>query len=169
MQEKRFDRVKTLVDRATAAGRADSFTSAMDEFSARHIMPYLDPITSFSGFMEEFVDGVRLDRIPVPFRPKLVPFTDELPSRPLKSAVSKTMAALTATLLATTAILWTQMREWTAWSGPMHFSPSSWTIDEVDSDSTKAFIYHVLVYGSIFFMWTLDGQRAGNGSSVARW
>lgn len=169
VQEQRFDRVKTLVDKATAAGRADSFTTAMDEFSARHVMPHLDPITTLNGFMDDFVDGVRLEGIPVPFRPKLVPFSDELPSKPLKSVVSRTVTALTALLLVTMVYHLTRVKGWGTWPVPTAIIPSSWVSEAVGSDSRMTLIYHVLVYGAIFFMWTLDGQRVGNGSSVARW
>lgn len=169
VQEQRFDRVKTLVGRATAAGRADSFTTPMDELVARHVMPHMDPVTSLSGLMDEFVGGARLENMPVPFKPKLVPFSDELPSRPLEAVVSKTVTALTALLLAAMAFYATQEGEWGTWSGPTAVISPSWTSEAVDSDSTNTLIYHVLVYGTIFFMWTLDGQRVGNGSSVARW
>lgn len=169
MQDQRFDRVKTLVDKATVAGRADSFTTAMDEFSARHVMPRLDPVTTLNGFMDDFVDGVRLENIPVPFRRKLVPFSDELPSKPLKAAVSRTVTALTALLLATMVFHLTQVKGRATWTGPTAIISSSWVYEAVGSDSTMTLIYHVLVYGAIFFMWTLDGQRLGNGSSISRW
>lgn len=169
VQEQRFDHVKTLVDRATAAGRADSFTTATDEFFARHVMPQLDPMTSLSRFTDDFVNGVKLENIPVPFRPKLVPFTDELPSRPLNDAVSKTVTALTAVLLATMAFHLTRANGWATWSGPTDIIPSSWVFGAPSSNLGKTLTYHILVYVTIFFMWTLDGQRVGNGSSVARW
>lgn len=169
MQEQRFDRVKKLVDRATAAGRADSFTTPMDELFARHIMPHLDSVTSLSGLMDEFVDGVRLDNMSVPFRPKLVPFSDELSSRPLRAAFSKIVAALTAFLLATISLYLIQTTGLERRPDPKDMVLSPWFDKASGSDSTETLIYHVLVYATIFFMWTLDGQRVGNGSSVARW
>lgn len=169
VQEQRFDRVKTLVDRATAAGQADSFATPMDELFARYVMPHLDSVTSLSGLMDEFVDGVRLDNVSVPFRPKLVPFSDELPSRPLRAAFSMIVAPLTAILLATMSLYLIRTTGFEKWPDPKDMVSSSWFDKASGSDSTKALIYHVLVYATIFFMWTLDSQRVGNGSSVARW
>lgn len=169
MQEQRFDRVKTLVDRATAAGRADSFTTPMDEFFARYVMPRLDSVMSLSGLMDEFVDGVRLDNMSVPFRPKLVPFSDELPSRPLSAAFSKIVTALTAILLATMSFYLIRPTRLEIRPDPKDIISSPWIYEAASSDSTEILIYHVLVHATIFFMWTLDGQRVGNGSSVARW
>lgn len=170
VQDQRFDRVKILVDKSTAAGQADSFTSPMDEFVARHVTPNLDPVAGITGLMEDFVGGARLESAPVPFRPKMIPFNDELPSRPLKSWVSKTMTALTALSLAAMAYQLTRAWEWGSWPALEDTTiPHSWVPDAVASDLTRTLIYHVLVYGTIFFMWSLDAQRAGNGSSVARW
>lgn len=169
VQEQRFDRVKTLVDRATAAGRADSFTTLMDELFARYVMPRLDSVMSLSGLMDEFVDGVRLDNMSVPFRPKLVPFSDELPSRPLRAAFSKTVTALTAILLATMSFYLIQPTRLERLHDPKDIISSPWIYMAAGSDSTETLIYHVLVYATIFFMWTLDGQRVGNGTNVARW
>lgn len=134
VQEQRFDRVKTLVGRATAAGRADSFTTLMDEFIARHVVPHIDPMTSLSGFMDEFVDGARLENIPVPFRPKMVPFSDDLPSRPLNGLISRTAKALTALLLATMAIHLTRARGRGTWPDPTARIPSTWVSEAVGSD-----------------------------------
>lgn len=169
VQEQRFDRVKTLVDRATAAGRADSFTTPMDELFARYVMPHLDSVTSLSGLMDEFVDGVRLDNMSVPFRPKLVPFSDELPSRALRAEISKIVAALTAILSATMSLYLIRTMGLEIRPDPKDVVSSSWVDKASGPDSTKTLIYHVLIYATIFFMWTLDGQRVGNGSSVARW
>lgn len=141
----------------------------MDEFFARYIMPRLDSVTSLSGLMDEFVDGVRLDNMSVPFRPKLVPFSDELPSRPLRAAFSKTVTALTAILLATMSLYLILTTGLEIRPDPKDMISSSWVDKASDSDSTETLIYHVLVYATIFFMWTLDGQRVGNGSSIARW
>lgn len=141
----------------------------MDEFSARHVMPRVNPVTTLNGFMDDFVDGVRLESIPVPFRPKLVPFSDELPSKPLKAAVSRTVTVVTALLLATMVLHLTRVKGWGTWPRPTAIIPSSWVVEAVGSYSTMTLIYHVLVYGSVFFMWTLDGQRLGSGSSISRW
>ncbi|KAG6368973.1 hypothetical protein INS49_003192 [Diaporthe citri] len=92
-----------------------------------------------------------------------------LPSRPLKVAISKTVTASTALLLATMVLHLTRVKGWGTWPGPTAIIPSSWVSEAVGSDSTMALIYHVLVYGAIFFTWTLDGQRLGNGSSISRW
>lgn len=169
VQDQRFDRVKTLVEKSTAAGQADSFTSPMDEFVARHVTPNLDPVAGISGVMEDFVGGARLESDPVPFRPKMIPFNDELTSRPLKAWILKTVTALTALSLAAMAYQLTQTRGWGSWAGPADIIPSSWVPEALASDLTRTLVYHVLVYGTIFFMWSLDAQRAGNGSSVARW
>ncbi|KAL0936749.1 FAD binding domain protein [Colletotrichum truncatum] len=169
VQEQRFDHVKALVKRATEAARAETFTTAMGEFTVRHIMPNLDAQTSLNGFMSDFVDGVTLENLPIPFRPRLVPFSNELPSKPLKTTVSRTVAVLTATFLLAMPVYLAQARDWRIWSGLTHIPSSPWISTEVISDQAQTLVYHVLVYVPIFFMWTLDGQRAGNGSSVSQW
>lgn len=153
--------------RRQLAGRTASRPPLMSSLSP--VMPRLDPVMTLNGFMDDFVDGVRLENIPVPYRPKFVPFSDELPSRPLKAAVSNMVTALTALLLATMVYHLTRVKGCGTWPGPTAIIPSSWVSEAVGADLTMILIYHVLVSGTIFFMWTLDGQRVGNGSSVCRW
>ncbi|KAI7785002.1 FAD binding domain-containing protein [Diaporthe eres] len=131
VQEQRFDRVKTLVEKATAAGRADSFTTAMDEFSARRCQArkYPRPIPAETGPNGDGGDSSLAGHNGVTFDS-----SEGLGNlAPADGYYSVFLGCRGSGIL-------------------------------FDND-----INHVLVYGFIFFMWTLDGQRLGSVSSISRW
>lgn len=86
-----------------AKGMAEGF--ALKGFLTPTVLPVLLPILGQQGqitrFSNAWVGGTKLKHLPVPKRPRAVPYNDELPAEPIKSDVQKRVAKL----LAGTALL----------------------------------------------------------------
>ncbi|ROV93606.1 hypothetical protein VMCG_08112 [Cytospora schulzeri] len=106
-QELRHERAILLMNFAhSIQGFLWKMKSPIGERFVRLFMSFMDPVTQSNLFGASVVDGPRLDGIPVPRRPRAIPYTDELPARPVKGNLASWLPAIfTAMLLALVALL----------------------------------------------------------------
>ncbi|KPM36548.1 hypothetical protein AK830_g10022 [Neonectria ditissima] len=80
----RFDRAQNVV--AQGYWLQDVFTqqNAVSGFISRYLMPALGSFGVLYRGVEFCAPATRLERFEVPYRPRAVPFDDELPARPIK-------------------------------------------------------------------------------------
>ncbi|KAI8622900.1 FAD binding domain protein [Xylariaceae sp. FL1651] len=90
MQAARYQRAQ---DAMTGAHKRQAILAyenpLLSRWFSRTLVPLLGDEFTFQRFGEPLLGGLRLERLPVPFRPRAIPFDHELPAPPLKPAVHK--------------------------------------------------------------------------------
>jgi 2-polyprenyl-6-methoxyphenol hydroxylase-like FAD-dependent oxidoreductase len=92
VQELRIPRLRKLVTVASKRQAADSMLGPELKRSVITQVPEIPPEVIFRGWLAEFVPAASLSMLPVPSRPRTVPYLDEQAQR--KSGKGDTMAKL---------------------------------------------------------------------------
>lgn len=177
-QRVRESRTKHLIDHATKMQSLDAMESVFAPLVVRFVIPNLtyDSVLAIVG--ENCVQGQRIESLPVPQRDRYVPYDDELPTKPLKNAlVMKACFILTYLMLFYLAFQASSASEYfTKTLGIV--LPERYTNALVDRNSTNGetsrnrqshLVSSVIFLIPIILIWTIEGHRHGNLSSLGSW
>lgn len=180
-QELRYERATSLMNLAhSMQGILWKMKSPLGERVIRLFMSFMDPVTQSNLFGASVVEGPSLDGVPVPRRPRAVPYTDELPSQPVKGSLAYWLPATFSAILLVLLVL---LR--TATSSPSDIAmverPLSRLADEWLSTPSTGDLpvgiptvllplsryfgsgqYRVAMFAPVFIVWFVESHRIGN-------
>ncbi|CAG9972556.1 unnamed protein product [Clonostachys byssicola] len=136
------------------------------------------------------VGAISLRDFPPPKRPRLVPFTDELPARPIRKMWMLKWLSIMVTgyilfcsrELYNLSALWSSFDDVVGWG--LQQTNVSVLMDQIrstvmptyshlnpehDLNKTVAFIETALILISLVAIWTIEGSRLGHQRSIIRW
>jgi len=105
MQKARVKRVKGLVKAAHSMQALFAYEKPLVSDMFHVVLPLLGADFSLEQLASRFVGGPRLQHLPVPARPRAIPFDHELPARPLGKRFTKRTRTLFVVLMGLVAIL----------------------------------------------------------------
>jgi hypothetical protein len=97
VQEPRTERVKFFQKSAKQLAKRLSLKITLQEYIVPAVARINGQQVQVGRFSTQYVDGVKLKHLPVPQRPRAIPYNDELPEKPVRSKatwfVAKALAA----------------------------------------------------------------------------
>ncbi|ETS84422.1 hypothetical protein PFICI_02447 [Pestalotiopsis fici W106-1] len=183
-QSARHEREKYLI----ADAHYQQYLSAHEnKVMSKLFMNVLGPLGGdemfFSILGKPFIDGARLEKLPIPSRNRAVPFNDELPARPLSGAIGQVatgcfsagmlsliwLASKSMRLPAAGLNDWTGLtaisRPWSGLGGGLFkaiMSAFSYPLEGQPPASRVQLIYFMTHLAAPILSYTVDGHRACN-------
>lgn len=102
IQEPRTDRLKFLQKAAEKLAEMLALKRPLQEYLIPVTLKITGQQFQLRRFSDAYIGGVKLKHIPMPQRPRAIPYNDELPEKPIKSKATRFLAKF----LAATAILY---------------------------------------------------------------
>lgn len=168
MQERR---TQTLLDRGTMMQKMDAMDTAVSPLLVRFVIPNLTDDAALSVIGSNTVPGQRIKALAMPKRDRYVPFDDELPARPLKSAtIGNAIFAVAHLFLLFLAYepVATFEHGFNIFDDAdiSHYSTKTHDLSDKERLQLPTLIRLIL---PIALIWTLEGHRHGNKGSPWSW
>ncbi|XXH02442.1 hypothetical protein Hte_008817 [Hypoxylon texense] len=189
MQDARHDRAQFLVGAAHA--RQALFAGenpTVSRLVLKGVLPYLGQSMALDEVIRRFTPGSRLNKLPVPFRPRQIPYDVELPAKPLRSAAASIPKLLLIVFMLSVLYITTKawriplddIGDWGGmgplnrnWLGNNGFndllqktvSAFAYQIFGVGPTSTLQVTYFMSQLVSPILIWTIEGYRSGNSAT----
>ncbi|GME48263.1 FAD binding domain containing protein [Neofusicoccum parvum] len=189
-QSARHSRAWEVVTYAHDQQRVEAMETPALELFACWILPRLERETAMSKFADLISPGVRLEMLPLPERPRWIPYLDELPAKPLGGGRFPAMAA--ACLFVVLLCIAKAALELSLPEGPLSFlggplkttyvgltqlDSSLWTlvfafshgIAGSDASLRVLVIYFLSALLPITTVWIVEAHRHGNKRTPIAW
>ncbi|KAI1758575.1 FAD binding domain protein [Hypoxylon sp. FL1150] len=186
MQDERYEITKFLVnDSHLRQGLFASESPLKTRVALGWIIPLIGQKSMVDDTINRYTQGVRLNELPVPFRPRLIPYDVDLPAKPLSSAVAGIakllLIAFMATMIYITTKAWRMPleglgdwgdlgplnRNWLGNNGFNNFLQkivSAFAYPMFGSSPTAMLqlTYFLSQLAAPMLVWTIEGYRSGN-------
>ncbi|KAK7756873.1 hypothetical protein SLS62_000889 [Diatrype stigma] len=171
-------RTKQLILNGTMLQQFDAMESVLSPLIVRFVIPNLTDDAALSVIGVNASQGQRVEALPVPQRDRYVPYDDELPAKPLKTALAVNFAfALVHLLVLYLAFFPGKLSEtWATTLGkvvPERYTDAVVNYFALNSGrSTEGPIQpqdSVIAFIPVILIWILEGHRRGNLGSLWSW
>ncbi|KAH8646226.1 hypothetical protein BX600DRAFT_157932 [Xylariales sp. PMI_506] len=166
----RKDRAKMMVGRAMETQQVHAQETAFARFITRTVVPVAGREATISMISGNFVGSNKLERLPVPKRPRTQPFNDELPAKPVAP-----LLPLAAGLLALGFVGWSTWDLRTPLVQTLSYHDGLFSSVTSGIASAEPLLRHDLeatnsfaIMASSLLIWIIEGYRLGSqGSPLA--
>ncbi|KAK7745573.1 hypothetical protein SLS53_003073 [Cytospora paraplurivora] len=167
-QEKR---TKAMLHHATKMQEFDAMQSLLAPLLVKFVVPNLTDDAALNIIGENVLGGQRVEALPIPRRPRYVPYVDELPARPLNDlCVGKVFSAVVQSGFALPLIMANIPKLFK--STPCHLDSylkhytHAATVSGETSCSAQSCMVALI---PIVLIWNTEGFRRGNTKSLGSW
>jgi hypothetical protein len=182
MQDARQERAKLIVKAAHSQQSLLAFENpALSTLVLRIIAPLSHEEDSLTRFAGTFNGAARLKSLPVPARPRIIPFNHELPAKPINSRITTAVRIALTVLLGFVLCVSTRKlgRSFDSFSNESGTSdgtmlsmwrtfPSFDIYNDTTSDTKTKFqlVYALSQLASPILIYTIEGYRRGNQGTL---
>jgi hypothetical protein len=187
-QSVRFERVKRLVDAAHQEQALSAFENRLLATVVWHFsLPLAGDDLIVSLFSDAIIDAARLEQLPVPKRDRIVPFTDELPAKPMSQSAAYLVRGCLC--LGMVGLIWLASKSLRIplenlgrWAGVSAISRPwsdvgqgllrnlvsffSFPVEGQPAGARVQLIYFIAQLASPVLLYTMDGYRLGSQSTL---
>ena len=165
-QAARRDTTELMVKKAIETQKVHAQENLAAKIILRTVVPLAGGKATISMLGTDFVGGGRLERLPIPKRMRALPFNDELPAKPLNTAVPRLVTIAFLAILA-----WSVQQpsglEWTASLSNDWYTSMLKLASPLLSHTDRFPVANEFAnLAATMLLWTIDGYRYGNSRSI---
>jgi hypothetical protein len=179
-QNAQQERTQGVLTRGTMLQQSDAMESPLAPLIVKYLVPHITDDAALAIVGVNAAGGQRIESIPMPNRYRYVPYDDELPAKPLKSASVVNLGfALAQIFLFYLASLPAERSEFlnafpsNATAGPYADTVLKYLLPEDGESVDKPLLLlqqpSLLSFLPIMLIWNLEGYRRGNKGSLWAW
>ncbi|KAM5350140.1 hypothetical protein ACJ41O_006645 [Fusarium nematophilum] len=172
VHELRHERARRLVDQAHLFQKFICSRHPASPFVINHLLPTLGPYFFLDVAIPICIEATHLENLPIPKRPRFVPFQDELPARPIKGAFARRGPWLLASgALGLLTFAASKEPSTTAAAGFVHSNLRQWGAGGLLTRLTGHSMESHLVMGlaPTLVSWLAESHRYGNSLNPLSW